>query len=691
MPDVRPRQADSGSEGRSEKLQVFISYSRDDLEIADWLDVMLESNGFAPILDRHGISGAENWQHRLGGMIRDADTIVFVVSPSSAKSAICKWEVAEAARLGKRIVPVLAHPLDGAAAPPELAALNYIFLYVEPKRPGSGIKTGTAELIRALKIDLGWMREHTRYLQRAIEWESGGKQPGRLLSGSDVAEAKAWAARRPKDTPASAALVAAFIDASERWQSEQADAQRRQLEERERLVKDREAAQADRDVQARRARQRTRMGLAATALLLAVAAGLAVWALNLRSDASLQRADATTQREQADKARSETAELARQAAKDRAEALKNQSEYLAGLAADQTEKEDASTGLLLALEALPDQTSEDVAKRNRPYVSAAEVSLEAARRLLRERGVLNGHCGAVTSVAVTADGTRIVTGSWDTTARVWDAMTFAELGQLNGHTESVNSVAVTADGTRIVTGTYDKTVRVWEVHPFGPALIADAQHVAPRCLTLDQRRLYHLSPSPPRWCESMQKWPFDALTVAEDHVAAGRYREAIAAFEKAIALDAAARERHSPTLASLHARIAAITFLDVTLNRKPATELNAALADADKALTFAPNDRDTLDTRGQIRLALGQIDLAFTDLDRAITLGINAAGTYYARGRAHELKGNRDPAIADYRIALELFDADKNPDDDDKLVAAQAHARLVALGVASEGVADKQR
>ncbi len=85
-------------------------------------------------------------------MIRDADSIVFVLSPSSAKSDTCRWEVGEAVRLGKRIVPVLVRPIEGVSPPSELAALNYIFLYAEPKRPGSGIKTGTAELVN-LPVD----------------------------------------------------------------------------------------------------------------------------------------------------------------------------------------------------------------------------------------------------------------------------------------------------------------------------------------------------------------------------------------------------------------------------------------------------------------------------------------------------------------------------------------------------------
>ena len=141
---------------------------------------MLGLAGFDPVLDRHGIHGAENWQEKLGALIRDADTVVFVLSPASAKSDTCGWEVREAVNLGKRIIPVVHRSLSDVSAPPQLAALNYIFFYPEPKKPGSGFRSGVTELINALNTDLGWLRERTRLLQRALEWDAGGRQSNRL-------------------------------------------------------------------------------------------------------------------------------------------------------------------------------------------------------------------------------------------------------------------------------------------------------------------------------------------------------------------------------------------------------------------------------------------------------------------------------------------------------------------------------
>lgn len=209
------RPADKRVSPDAGQLRVFISYSRDDLDFADQLVVGLELTGFDATIDRQGISGGEDFQRRLGNLIREADTIVFVLSPSSAGSEMCGWEVDEAAKLGKRIIPVVCRPLDGASPPPRLKNLDYIFFYAEPKSPGTGFASGLKRLASALNTDLDWLREHTRLLARAMEWDTANRVENRMLSGADIAEAKAWAARRPKGAPEPTALHLDFIRASE--------------------------------------------------------------------------------------------------------------------------------------------------------------------------------------------------------------------------------------------------------------------------------------------------------------------------------------------------------------------------------------------------------------------------------------------------------------------------------------------
>jgi WD40 repeat protein len=51
--------------------------------------------------------------------------------------------------------------------------------------------------------------------------------------------------------------------------------------------------------------------------------------------------------------------------------------------------------------------------------------------------VLNGHEGAVSSAAFSPDGSRIVTASYDKTARLWDVANGKELMVLRGHGDGV--------------------------------------------------------------------------------------------------------------------------------------------------------------------------------------------------------------------------------------------------------------
>jgi WD40 repeat protein len=75
---------------------------------------------------------------------------------------------------------------------------------------------------------------------------------------------------------------------------------------------------------------------------------------------------------------------------------------------------------------------------------------------------LEGHGDSVSSVAVSADGGRLASGSGDTTVKVWDAATGACLQTLEGHGDEVTSVAFSADSGRFASGSYDTTVKVWD-------------------------------------------------------------------------------------------------------------------------------------------------------------------------------------------------------------------------------------
>src|SRR5262245_3697793 len=193
--------------GAPEKLKVFISYSRrDSSDFADELVAGLEYGGFAPYLDRHDIAAGEDWEARLGGLIAQSDTVVFLVSPEAVKSERCVWEVHQTVELSKRIIPVIHKPVPDADIPEQLRRLQFVRFDT-----GRGITRPLAELAEALRLDLDWIREHTRLGELATRWLSRGRPESLLLRGDDLDVAKAWAAARkvgaPEITPAQRDLL----------------------------------------------------------------------------------------------------------------------------------------------------------------------------------------------------------------------------------------------------------------------------------------------------------------------------------------------------------------------------------------------------------------------------------------------------------------------------------------------------
>ncbi len=113
-----------------------------------------------------------------------------------------------------------------------------------------------------------------------------------------------------------------------------------------------------------------------------------------------------------------------------------------------------STGAALAA-ARSKTTLSESPERHRDDLSA----LLAASPAL----VLEGHARAVFTAAISADGQRLVTGSFDKTARVWDLDTGAVIRVLEGHEDFIYAAAITPDSRRLVTGSLDTTARVWDL------------------------------------------------------------------------------------------------------------------------------------------------------------------------------------------------------------------------------------
>lgn len=399
--------------GRS---KVFISYSRADLAFTNELVAALESSAdFEILIDRVGIGHGEAWRERLGRLIVECDTLVFVLSPDSVASDVCAWEIGEAQRLSKRIIPVLWRAVDFSQVPDDLSAINAVPF------DGEHAVSGLPKLIAALNSDLDWLREHTRLGERAMEWDQSGRASAYLLRGTALATAREWLVARPANAPAATRLQRQFIEASEQEQSRLLSDERQRVRELEQAKAtaeaERDAAQQARASEARSARRvvrATTAGLIVALVLLLAAVGAGWFALQKAEDereaASRAAGAAKLARQEAERAASANA----RAQKQRDEARLIQSRFLARSAREQLDRGDTASAVALARAALPG----DLAAPDRPLAIEAAQLLFDAYGTLREQATLRGHTGNLDG-ALALPGRRVLTWGRDGTIRWW--------------------------------------------------------------------------------------------------------------------------------------------------------------------------------------------------------------------------------------------------------------------------------
>jgi WD40 repeat protein len=79
-----------------------------------------------------------------------------------------------------------------------------------------------------------------------------------------------------------------------------------------------------------------------------------------------------------------------------------------------------------------------------------------------------GHEDGVSAAAFSPDGSKLLTGSWDNSARLWDVSSGRLLNRFVGHTDYVGAVAFHPQKPWIATGSWDGTARIWDLATSGP-------------------------------------------------------------------------------------------------------------------------------------------------------------------------------------------------------------------------------
>ncbi|MGK7873463.1 MAG: toll/interleukin-1 receptor domain-containing protein, partial [Xenococcaceae cyanobacterium] len=385
----------------SASLEVFISYSRTDSDFARKLNDGLQELGKTTWFDQESIATGTDFQQEIYRGIESSENFLFIISPKSVNSPYCADEVEYAQKLNKRFVTVLHRKLlrkDKQNLPPALASVQWL----DFNQHGGEFLANFNELVRTLDTDRDHVRDHTKWSQRALEWQEKGSED-RLLRGSELAIAKNWLQEAEKNNkqPPATELQKAFIGAS--------------ADLRDRLKQ----AEANR----RRREIRTAWGIAVGSMVaVAVSSGLWLMAWHQSKLAELNLADS----------------LAR---------------YSLSLFAEGKELdafvEAIRTGKILQKH-----------KASNPEVISA---LQSALNNRSEHNRLEGHDSWVNSVSFSPDGKTLASGSADKTIKLWNLETGRKIRTLFGHDDWVRSVSFSPDGKTLASGSEDKTIKLWNL------------------------------------------------------------------------------------------------------------------------------------------------------------------------------------------------------------------------------------
>jgi WD40 repeat protein len=433
------------SREQAQRLKVFVSYARVDSTFADRLVAALEAAGLDVLIDRRDLPLLEEWQRELLGFIRQADAVVFVISPASLQSKWCEWEVSQVTELRKRLAPILAQPVVGLRLPEAVEKINFID-FTDADR----FDDGARKLASALQLDLPWIKEHTRLADRSRLWLERDRANALLLRGIELEQAERWLLSAPRAAPTSSAQMPTaghrvFIQESRQAEQARAQDERMQLEK------------------TRRFQRRAGFALGGVAVLLVAAAIATLWQVR--------------------------------------ETNRKESILLAGRAAQWSDKGHCDQAMRFALLALPPEralpllwtwTAEAEAQLMRAAwgcpllsrialpqggISSAALAPDGRTLLItgkdgiarlvdeatgQEIGRFAGHATGIEWGAFSPDGGRAVTAGWDGVAIVWEVATKREIARLTGHSQTIFTAVFAPDGETIVTASDDGLAMVWD-------------------------------------------------------------------------------------------------------------------------------------------------------------------------------------------------------------------------------------
>jgi len=188
--------------------KIFMSYATLDRPLAARITKALEAAGRDVWLDAEDISYAEDWKDVVLPAIERAPAFLFLTSRHSVTSQHCLEELAHAAALGKRIIPLVAEAV--AEGLPEILQSKVRRDFRDDAR----FDEEMARLMSDVDSNPEYVDAHTHLANRAARWQVG---KGSVLVGSDLKnglEVFAFAQANPGAEPAVTPLLREFLQAS---------------------------------------------------------------------------------------------------------------------------------------------------------------------------------------------------------------------------------------------------------------------------------------------------------------------------------------------------------------------------------------------------------------------------------------------------------------------------------------------
>lgn len=420
---------------------VFISYSRKDIAFARLLHQALAENELETWIDWQDIPPSADWLAEVYEAIEGADAFVFVISETSLGSEICGLEISHAAKHNKRLIPIVIKDVEAEQVPKELAVLNWIFF----EEAGEKFAEAMEDLITAITADQPWIKAHTRFENRALEWERKEGDRGLLLRGGDLTEAESWLAGSAGKDPQPTALQTQYI------------------------LKSREDST-----------RRQRITLAAVGVGLVVAVGLGILAWTQRNIAVTEGNTRATAQSQAIAERAIAEAASTQAVEQKNEAERQASLAQAGLYSVESLShldDQLSLALLLSVEAISHaQTVQSYSS----LLSALTYNPSIVR-------TFHGHQGSVSNVTFSPDGKIMATAGCSLPGPSRGIMTCeqgeillweVESGELleilvTPHPVFISNLVFSPDSSFLVSSDWNGNIVVWnmsERQPVGDPL-----------------------------------------------------------------------------------------------------------------------------------------------------------------------------------------------------------------------------